>query len=204
MDFLKAGQKLKLVPAEIRELSEGLITQVSNDGFIVATSNLNSEQLALGADLEVICPSENCLIRFESKVLDTINPDKILLSTPVNIRYVQRREYTRINMAIPVKVVLQERPDDFMEVLMCNISGGGIQFESERNFDIKSHISVSFTLSGKHEINAKLEVLRAQNEDNSGKWVISGQFSKISNFDRTTIVQLCFKRKLELNCKDLN
>ncbi len=203
MEFLKAGQKLKLVPADIKELSEGLITEVNNDKFIVKTLDSESKQFAFGTYLEVICPSENCLIRFESKILPLEYPDKVALSMPENIRYIQRREYTRINLALPVKVFWSDKPDG-IEALSRNISGGGIQFVSERDFELKSVLSIVFALPGKQEINAKLEVLRSEKSENSQKWLISGQFSEISNFDRTSVVQLCFKRKLELNCKDLN
>ncbi len=203
MDFLKAGQKLRLVPDEIKQLSEGLITEVKEDGFVVEILEFSCEKYLPDKRIEIICPAENCLIRFESKILPFDNPNKIKLSLPQNIRYIQRREYTRINLAVPVKVFLNEKPDG-IEAVSRNISGGGIQFSSEQDFEIKSNLKISFALPGKQQINATLEVLRSEKCEDSQKWLISGQFSEISNFDRTSIVQLCFKRKLELNCKDLN
>jgi c-di-GMP-binding flagellar brake protein YcgR len=204
MDFLKAGQKLRLVPDEISQLSEGVITEVNKDAFIVETLNLSSDKLTPESNLEVICPSDNCLVRFESRILKIEHPNKIWLSLPQKIRYIQRREYTRIDIALPVRVFLNENSEEFFEALSRNISGGGIQFSSNLSLEIKSGISISFVLPGKQEIKAKLEVLRSGEIPNSQEWLISGQFSEISNFDRTTLVQLCFKRKLELNCKDLN
>lgn len=199
MDFLNKDQKLKIIPGNIKGVSNGVVKNYSSDHFEVQLDN-PSECLNINESIEIIIPVDNTLIKFETKIT-RIDGDTVYFSLPEKTKFIQRREYIRIDVEIPVELK-DVTSDKNINSVAKNLSGGGMQVVSSDSFDIGSLLEAQFTIFDKKNIKAVMEILRT-GKDNEN-YSIAGQFKNISSSDRAAIIQLCFKRQLESRCKDLD
>lgn len=202
MDFIKNNQKLKIIPDEVKGINSGVVKEVNPLYFTVHLDNPNTDLPSIGENIEVIIPLDNCLVRFDTKIAE-VNANIVKFSAPEKCRYVQRREYTRVNVNIPVN--LKENSDsESINSITQNLSGGGMQILSSKNFDTGNLLEANFSILNRSNITTLLEILRTNDYDNNSKeYSLSGEFKQISNIDRTAIIQLCFKRQLETKCKEV-
>jgi len=118
----------------------------------------------------------------------------VFFAVPSKFTIVQKREYPRISAQMPV--FLKETVNgQETEAETINIGGGGMQFASSVKYNLNCILNTRFTLPNKKEINTLFEILRADEENKN--FFLSGKFKTISNFDKTSIIQFCFKRQLE-------
>lgn len=195
MDFIKKNQKISIIPDRIDKISTGIIISSGPDGFVAEVSNTSA--ISQGLEQEIVVSSENYTVTFTSKI-NKLDNNNVFFSIPSEFTFVQRREYPRININIPVFLTKTAEPEIKTETV--NIGGGGIQVTSPINFDVKTILKARFNLSEKKEINTDFEVLRCE-AGAKKEFTLSGKFNNISNFDKTTIIQFCFKRQLESACK---
>lgn len=201
MDFLKDNQKLRIVPDEIKEISEGIIREIHPEYFVVQLESTKGEPLKLEGIIEIIIPTEKCLIRFETKVIELSN-NIVRFSTPDKVRHVQRREYSRVNIKLPVELRRLDDSYDIIYSVSQNLGAGGMHILTDETFDFGTLLQAKFTIFSKKEISAIFEVLRTSEDKQESFYHIAGQFKKISNSDRTAIIHLCFKKQLESNYKE--
>jgi len=193
MNPIKENQKIKIIPDKIEKFSMGVITSACKDFFVAEVNN--TSQVTAGLDSEILISSEDYMVMFTSKV-SKIERNNVFFSIPAKFNIVQKREYPRIDTNLPV--LLQEVVENKeTEATIINIGGGGMQISSPVKFNSNCLLNARFSLPNKKEINTLFEVLRCDIENN--KFLISGKFKTISNFDKTAIVQFCFKRKLEVS-----
>lgn len=200
MDFLKKDQKIKVIPENIEEISGGTIIEVASDYFSVSLNNPHND-LEIDSNIEFIITDKDFLIRFEAKIIQ-IKDNVVCFSLPQEFKYMQRREYTRVDINIPVNLTEINNPDTSADTLTTNLSGGGLQVISRENFDIGTLLKAKFNILNKKDVRVVMEILRMdKNLQNNEEYLLSGEFADISNTNRTAIIQLCFKRQLELRCK---
>jgi len=191
MNHLKENQKIKIIPDNIEEFSMGIIISVCKNYFVAEVKN--SLLIMTGSEPEILISEEDYMIMFTSKV-NKINNNKVFFATPSKFTIVQKREYPRIKTQMPV--FLKETVDSQeTEAETINIGGGGMQIASSAKYSLNCILNARFSLPNKKEINALFEISRI-NKKNEEKF-FSGKFNKISNFDKTAIIQYCFKRQLE-------
>jgi len=191
MNPIKENQKIKIIPAKIEEFSMGVIISACKDFFVAEVNN--TELVTTGSNSEILISSEDYMVLFTSKI-NKIERNNVFFTVPSRFNIVQKREYPRIDTNLPV---LLKKTDENTETkaTIINIGGGGMQICSSVKFNSNCLLNARFALPNKKEINVLFEVLRSDLENN--KFLISGKFKTISNFDKTAIVQFCFKRKLE-------
>ncbi|OGI21470.1 MAG: hypothetical protein A2287_02395 [Candidatus Melainabacteria bacterium RIFOXYA12_FULL_32_12] len=199
MDFLKNNQELKIIPSEIKGISNGIIREIYPQYFTVQLDNVNDDLLRIGDHIEIIVPMKDYMIRFEVQV-NLIDGNLVHFSLPKQFRRIQRREYTRVNVNIPVKLREVNNSNNINSIIE-NLSGGGMKLVSSEDFDIDSLLEANFSILSRKDINTVLKVLRTD-KYNSKEYNLAAEFKEISNVDRTAIIQLCFKRQLELKCKE--
>ena len=200
MDFLKNNQELKVIPTEIKGISSGVVKEITPPGFIVQLNNVDKDLLKIGDSVEVIVPINNCLIRFESKI-NSVETNFVTFSLPNKFRRVQRREYTRVNVNIPVKL-RELNASTGVDSIMQDLSGGGMRLISDKGFGINSLLEADFKILARKDIKTMLKILRI-NKFNDKEYTLAGEFKEISNVDKTAIIQLCFKRQLEIKSKEV-
>ena len=220
MNPIKENQKIKIIPGNIENFSMGLITSVQQDYFVAEINN--PAMLAPGLDLEILISAEDYMILFISKI-NKIENNNIFFAYPPKFKYIQKREYPRIKTNIPVLLKKADENNEEKAVII-NIGGGGMKFISpvdwlsaktsiscsqslpsvldKQSANINCVLNARFTLPNKKEINTLFDVLRVEKENK--KFTFSGKFKTISNFDKTIIIQFCFKREIESKYKKQN
>ena len=198
MNLIKENQKIKIIPDNIEEFSMGTIIFACKDYFVAEVKN--SSLAMTGSAPEILISTEDYMIMFTSKVNKTEN-NKVFFAVPSKFTIVQKREYPRIKTKMPV-FIKETVTSQETEAETINIGGGGMQFASSVKYNLNCILNARFTLPNKKEINTLFEILRADCEQPQNKKIfLSGKFQTISNFDKTAIIQFCFKRQLEANCK---
>jgi len=201
IDILKKDRHLKIIPCSVNEISNATITDLKENCFIVLLDKIVS--LKQNEVIEVIIPDQSNLIKFESTVIQIIE-NLLYLTIPEKVRYVQRREYPRVNISIPVTLNEISNPDSTLDSVTKNLSGGGMQVISDKTFFVGSLLKAKFSIFDKNSVETIMEVLRIDKNDQPGKgYYLSGRFKDLSNVQRTALIQMCFKRQLELKFKGI-
>ena len=211
MNPIKENQKIKIIPDKIENFSMGVIISEGKDCFVAEVNDISL--ITVGSKPEILISSEDYIVMFTSKI-SKIELNKVFFSVTSKFTFIQKREYPRISTKIPV-LIKEANGNQEIESVIINIGGGGMQVTSSSEFNLNSILDARFNLTNKKEINTLFEILRIGGcEQNSisaskvsmqaaddEKFFLSGKFKKISNFDKTAIVQFCFKRQLESKCK---
>lgn len=201
VDFLKKNKSFKVVPGNIKEISNGTITDLEKDHFIALLDK--SVRLKPDDVVEIIVPDQNNLVKFDSTVIK-IDKRVIHLTIPEEVRHIQRREFSRVNISIPVRLNEINNPESTLDSVTKNLSGGGMQLIIDKTFNVGSLLKAKFVILDKNSIETILEVLRVDSDDQSNKeYYLSGKFKDLSNTQRTALIQVCFKRQLELKFKGI-
>lgn len=203
MEFIKENQKVKIVPFSLKEARITYILSRDVDAFKVFGYGFSSN-FKLNDLVETILVEEDSLITFKVRI-KTIGENFLELFLPETYRVVQRREYTRVNISIPVKIEQipsEKRIGEDSE--SKNISGGGLQILASKFFNAGTRLKAEFKIYDNKSIKTILEVLRVgKDQDTRDKFAISGKFIEISNVDQTAIIQLCLKKQLEQKFKKI-
>ncbi|MEW5819777.1 MAG: flagellar brake domain-containing protein [Cyanobacteriota bacterium] len=184
--------------------------------------------IPVGAVIEVLVIDSKCVYSFNTSVIGKQKaPPSLWLSLPETYRRVQRREYVRVNMKLPAVINLKAETEIESDCLTANIlaekvyqdgyysttsidvSGGGIKIFGPVQFQPDTIISIILRLPMK-EIITNAKVVRSElNTKISEKefspdefarfnYITALCFHEIEDTDRSTVIQLCFKRQLEL------
>lgn len=202
MKYLKNNQKLKIVPEDTKGITTGVIKSMSPVSFVVAVEEDDKQNLIDREVFEIIISDETCIISFETKVVDT-KDNLVCFSMPENFKLIQRREYTRVDMNIPVSFKNNEAGEEVIGTTR-NISGGGLKASASKPLAEGKLMEANFKIFNVKDIKTIVEVLRTEAKDDTTEYVMSGKFKEISNADRVALIQMCFKRQLELKCKGVN
>ncbi|MGD9581769.1 MAG: flagellar brake protein, partial [Vampirovibrionia bacterium] len=181
----------------------------------------------------VLVIDTKCVYSFNTSVIGKQNsPASLWLSLPETYRRVQRREYIRVNMKLPVVVnfkaeteidddcinanVASEQiiKDGYFNTTCIDISGGGLKLFGPIKFVEDTLIKLNLRLPMK-EIATTAKVIRSEintkinqkeftaKEYAKFNYITALCFSDIEDTDRSTIIQLCFKRQLELRQRNI-
>jgi c-di-GMP-binding flagellar brake protein YcgR len=184
---LKENQKIKIIPEKISQISTGAIVSLETDYFVAKIDN--PLFVKTGNSPEILITEEDYMLLFTSKV-NKIENDSVYFDIPKKYCYIQKREYARTDVDLPVMI------NNCSTAKIVNIGGGGMQISTDTNYKLNSLINMEFNLSPKKKIKAEFKVLRVAEENN--KFLLSGEFLELSNIDKTAIIQFCFKHQLEL------
>lgn len=196
---LRNNTEVKIIPEDIKSITKGVIKEIQSNSFTV--NFIGSMSFNTGDFLEIIISDNGNIFKFDCKVIKN-ELNLLTLSLPENVHQPQRREYPRVDISIPVVLNDTKNPDKLAHSITKNISGGGTQVISNVSFEKGSMLKASFKIIGKDtNIETLLEVLRIERDNNKKNYFLSGQFKNLSNSDKTTLIQVCFKRQLELKSK---
>ena len=193
MTFIKEQQKIKIIPEDINKFAVGIIISSQTDSFVAQVNN--SSLITEGQEIEVLVSSDDFILLFNSKV-NKIVDNNVFFSVLSKPNYVQKREYPRIPVCIPVKLFSINNDSTSQGANIINLGGGGMQMNSPFELKKNTIINTKFKLSDKNEISVLFKVLRTGLAEKG--YNISGEFHQISNFNKTLIIQFCFKRQLEI------
>jgi len=201
--LLKINQKITIIPDDYKDVFTGVITSIGNNDFTVRLNEGCTVDFD-NRNLDISFATQHYLLKFTSNAV-CVEENHIKIKFPETYKKIQRREYTRVCIKIPTKCIDPNGGISPLETTTTNLSGGGMQIETDSEIPVGTVLNVKLQLNKHKFVEASFEVLRTEiSKYNAEKYAISGVFKKISNIDRITIIQLCFKRQLELRCIGLS
>ncbi|MGL4655911.1 MAG: flagellar brake protein [Sarcina sp.] len=121
-----------------------------------------------------------------------------ILDKPFKVRKIQRRNYVRVKLTRVIKCVKEETSFD---VLLLDLSGGGMRVKTLKKFDIGDEIMVKISVDNQMPIEVNGKVVRIEDAINSRNNVIGVEFIDISEWEREKIIKIVFeimRKQMEL------
>lgn len=202
MNFFQVKKKLNMLLPSYDGIKTGEIIQINSDSFTVLLDSA-LDCFIPSQNVEFSIPSNECLVKFYSDIVK-LDTNKVTFYLPKDVRYIQRRKYSRVEFSLPVEVASTDTTDKYV-LETKNISGGGLKLISGKYFKTGCMLDVSFNIMDNIKIKAEFKILRVDTSKfNDNEYYLSGQFTKIAEKDRFLLIQATFKRQLELKCKGIS
>lgn len=166
------------------------VIEVCEDCFKVKLNNRNKFEVDEAVELFAMTPVGQ--LYFETIVKEVDN-DVISIWFPMSSKYLQRREYSRIQTDIDI--VLKEN-ENSIKAKVFDISAGGIKLKTNKQLVLLKSYKMSLIVENK-EIQTNFQPIRMEAVDDA--FILSGRFCDISNYDRISLVQYCFRKQIEKN-----
>lgn len=167
--------------------------------------------LRIGDLITVSYNDDNAIYSFDAQVDRRQGgvDQTITVQTPADIRRVQRRNFVRIDVTLPmVYYTVDDTAGQYssgVQTKVIDISGGGLRFESDRPLDKDLVLDLVVELGGGERISAIGQVVRSLPIEKSGfnKYSIGIQFTIIEERDRDKIIKFIFQKQRELRQRGL-
>lgn len=212
---LNLGEKLHLyVLAGDRKRSPAMVSQVmeclGDDIFIIAMPMLEGRLVPIQTKKEIRLAyyRDNGVYEFTAKVLGRSGgklPSLRIKALSEAVKS-QRREYYRLNMVLPVDIVIVPKGEEEPQLVKCltlDISAGGMRVASGRSIKKDSRLTCEMELSGK-AFKIKARVIRSTavyNEEYS--YEIGIQFEELDEKVRKEIIGYIFEQQIKMIQKGL-
>ena len=122
-----------------------------------------------------------------------IDGKTIKVANPAKHRFLQRRKFTRIKFIEDLELIYN---DTVHHVQTLDLSAGGMKLKTKENINIEYAYRVCIKLNDEIEVNCKYQLIRVE-KNNDGYYIISGQFTNLSNVDKMSLVHFCMKKSME-------
>ena len=188
----KKNQTIKIVPQDV-DAACNLSVVDSCDEFLIVSREKSCGREITGK-VECFSMTESGIVYFKSKI-SKIDDNQYKLTLPITHNVLQRREYTRIEFNAGILLTSEDKQQQ-IKAIVTDISAGGMRLVSENELSISKDYSFDLNFDKTQNISAVFSPIREdKNED--GTYVTSGKFKKISNKDRISLAQFCFRKHME-------
>lgn len=182
------NKEFNILSRSIDNASKCKVVKVSEDSFEV---KLDMEgKYEVDESVELFSMTSKGQLYFET-IVKEVRDDIVSMWFPINYRYLQRREYSRISMN---KEITLEREGKKFTARIVDISAGGLKLIADVQLDLLAQYSLTVSIDGQ-AASCLFEPIRI--EVNDGKFIASGRFNNISSQDRIALVQYCFRKQIE-------
>lgn len=140
--------------------------------------------------VELFAMTPNGQLYFETMVKEVQN-NILSIWFPITYKYLQRREFSRITTN---KEIILEKSNKNITAKLIDISAGGLKIMTQTQLMLKEEYQTKFKIDNKI-IESIFEPIRVEAVKNY--FIASGRFKNITNYDRITLVQYCFRKQIE-------
>jgi len=186
------NKEFNILSRSIDNASTCIVNKVSDDCFDVKLSMKGKYEI--DESVELFAMTQNGQLYFET-IVKEVNDDIITLWYPINCKYLQRREYSRISVDKEIELFLEEKK---IPARIIDISAGGLKVITDEQLNLLGQYSLSIEVDGE-VASCLFEPIRI--EANNNKFISSGRFNNISSHDRIALVQYCFRKQIEISNK---
>ena len=190
-ELIKKDQIVTIIPHDFKDTNKGKVSEVDLQGF-----TMDLKYIPRGILKQNVCDfysmTDNGYLYFESYVKD-IEGNRVTIANPKKHRFLQRRKYTRIKFLENLELQYEGITH---HVQSLDLSAGGMKLKTKENINIEHTYRVCVKLNDEIEVNCKYQLIRIE-KNNDGEYIISGQFTGLSNVDKMTLVQFCMKKSME-------
>ena len=168
------------------------VIEVCEDCFKVKLDS--SQKYEMAETVELFTTTSNGQLYFET-IVKEVQDDVISIWLPITHKYLQRREFTRIQSSD--KISLQQDGNEY-EAKILDISAGGLKVETQNQLELQTDYKTKIQID-KKVIDCIFEPIRIEALQNH--FVSSGRFKEMQNIDRIILVQYCFRKQIEFSNK---
>lgn len=161
-------------------------------------------------ELEVVVSKGEAIYEFKAKILNKVFGRIPLLKLELisKITKIQRRDYFRLkyihNITIKKVTNLKEKVfDEEVTGSMIDISGGGLAFTSNIQFEEKDVVEISMNINNTNVVILGKIVRKSLSGNGSVKYSYGVQFSNITEIQRNEIMKFIFEEQRKLAKKGL-
>ena len=185
---LVKDKEFYIISRSIDNASKCIITEVNEDCFKVKL--LDKGKYETDESVELFTMTEKGQLYFET-IVKNIEDNIISIWFPIDFKYLQRREYSRINITEEVKLT---RGNKKISAEIADISAGGMKIATKEPLELLYNYNIKLNIEN-NIIECKFQPIRT--EVLQGIYISSGSFSEINNYDRIILVQYCFRKLIE-------
>lgn len=190
-ELFEKEQTISVVPQDFRNAIKGKVVAIGEKTFELEVTR-SPEGILVNNLIEFYSQTQHGVLYFTSDVVEV--KDNILkVLNPIKHRFLQRRQFTRINFSQNVTL---SHNDAVFDVAVTDLSAGGMKIQSGENINIDFEYALGFSLSDGQVINCVFQPIRIEKQS-SGSYTLSGRFKNLSNIDRMVLIQFCMKKKIE-------
>ncbi|GFR35583.1 flagellar brake protein [Thermobrachium celere] len=209
---LRINQKIEILDDNITYKS--IVQDITKDGILISYPTHNNRPLLIhaGSVIEYFVTTEKDIVKCKSIVLGKKrdeNVNLLVLSLPEVKERVQRREYFRLPITMPIKYYalpndkaytsLQDIPSGYfnrlMNTLTVDISGGGIKIITNEQLHVGNYVILSLNIP--QEINLLCSVVHVEQSEDNKKFKTALKYEGIEEKIRDKIIQFIFNKLRE-------
>lgn len=151
--------------------------------------------------IEVLVFGEGKVYELDAEVKELVNDNNLHYTDIVvigDIRKIERRYYFRVQTMkdILIREKNQEDPEEFVNALTIDISGGGLQFSSTIDFAKNSVIEIKMGIDDK-EVLLEGEILSKSRQTELRSYRYTVKFLNLDNLVQEMIIRYVFKIQRE-------
>lgn len=203
----KPLQIIKINKAGMKEHYNSTFCKTGEDYYLISTPKIGNETgvLRKGENINLYLYTSEGIYNLKCSVLECYEK-YYKISFPKNIQRAQRREFIRVNMRIPMQVVVEGNSGTrFYEIVTSNISARGVGFDVNGKITQLEKISVKFTLKGRIITTyAELVYCKERKFKTGPRYSVALNFTSVSQTDIDFIVKECFAFQAKARRQILN
>ena len=182
------NKEFNIISRSIDNATSCSVVEVSEDSFTVKLhKNYKYEK---DESVELFTMTSKGQLYFET-IVKEVNENKISVWFPLSFKYLQRREYSRIQTEQDIDLLYN---GEKITAQISDISAGGLKITTTEQLALLQEYKILINVENK-SIETIFEPIRI--ETTSKGFVSSGRFKNISNYDRIALVQYCFRKQIE-------
>ena len=191
-EHIVKGKEFNILSRSIDNASKCTVEDVTEDYFSVKLKS--SGVYEIDETVELFTMTAKGQLYFET-IVKEVKEDIIFLWFPLTFKYLQRREYTRIQINKEIEITYK---DKHYKAKLIDLSAGGIKLSTNKQLELLKEYNLQLEVENK-PIKCKFEPIRIEVSDSN--FIASGRFKNISNYDRISMVQYCFIKQIEESAK---
>ncbi len=194
-NLLKAGQKISMVPEDIKGAFSSKIKKIIGNFIEVKVSADDLAFYKIQDTVEMFSVVDDGMLYFKPVITEIDDVEGFIKVEFNQEQYdlLQRREFTRIEL--DKEFTLKSDEKDY--VCKClDISAGGLKCLTDADLSTEKDYQIEFSLETSIPIQCFLKPIRCDKQED-GKNIVSGRFIALKNIDKIAIVQFCFKKQME-------
>lgn len=182
------NKEFNIISRSIDNATTCSVVDVNEDCFTVKLHrNYKYEK---DESVELFTMTSKGQLYFET-IVKEVNEDKVSVWFPLSYKYLQRREYSRIQTEQEIDL---EYKGNKITARISDISAGGLKVITTEQLGLLQEYKILISVENK-SIETIFEPIRI--ETTTKGFVSSGRFKDISNYDRIALVQYCFRKQIE-------
>lgn len=186
------NKEFNIISRSIDNASKCTVTEICEDCFKIKLNRHVKYEPDESVELFTMTP--NGQLYFET-IVKNVENDILSIWFPITYKYLQRREFSRINSD---KEIILTKDGRNITAKVIDISAGGLKLSTDEQLELQSEYKTEIKIENR-VVQSIFEPIRIEAIQNS--FISSGRFKSITNYDRIALVQYCFSRQTENNNK---